>query len=271
MVTRTLYLPIDVAFTNEVLKKWLQDDTKKKYMTDSKATQAILQRMDIELRGVTFDLLLASYIVNPAISSDDVQALAKEFGYSEVQSNEAIYGKGAKWTRPEESVLADHVARKALAVWHLQPVLEEKLKENEQFELYKNLELPLASILGKMESQGITVHVDTLEQMGDDLAKKLDVIEATIYEFAGEKFNINSPKQLGVILFEKLGLQAIKKTKTGYSTAADVLEKLQYEHEIVKHILDYRQLAKLKSTYIEGLIKDVHVMIQKCIHVINKH
>ena len=89
--------------------------------------------------------------MNPAISSDDVQALAKEFGYSEVQSNEAIYGKGAKWTRPEESVLADHVARKALAVWHLQPVLEEKLKENEQFELYKNLELPLASILGKME------------------------------------------------------------------------------------------------------------------------
>ena len=256
--TRTLYVPINVAFTNEVLKKWLQDDTKQKYMTDSKATQAILQRMDIELRGVTFDLLLASYIANPAISSDDVQALAKEFGYSEVQSNEAIYGKGAKWTRPEETALADHVARKALAVWHLQPVLEEKLKENEQFELYKNLELPLASILGKMESQGITVHVDTLKQMGDNLAEKLDVIEATIYEFAGEKFNINSPKQLGVILFEKLGLQAIKKTKTGYSTAADVLEKLQYEHAIVKHILDYRQLSKLKSTYIEGLIKVVH-------------
>lgn len=255
---RTLYVPISVAFTNEVLKNWLQDDTKQKYVADSKATQAFLQRMDIELRGVTFDLLLASYIANPAISSDDVQALAKEFGYSDVQSNEAIYGKGAKWTRPEEPVLADHVARKALAVWHLQPVLEERLMENEQFELYKNLELPLASILSKMESQGITVHVDTLEQMGDDLAKKLEIIEATIYEFAGEKFNINSPKQLGVILFEKLGLTAIKKTKTGYSTAADVLEKLQYEHAIVKHILDYRQLAKLKSTYIEGLIKVVH-------------
>ena len=126
------------AFTNEVLKNWLQDESKQKYVADSKATQAILQRMGIELRGVTFDLLLASYIANPAISSDDVQALAKEFGYLEVQSNEAIYGKGAKWTRPEESVLADHVARKALAVWHLQPVLEEKLKANEQFELYKN-------------------------------------------------------------------------------------------------------------------------------------
>ncbi|WP_431027492.1 DNA polymerase I [Lysinibacillus sp. LZ02] len=254
----TLYVPIHGTLTNEALIAWLKDETKEKYMADSKATQATLQRMGIELRGVTFDLLLASYIVNPAISGDDVQALAKEFGYTNVQSNEAVYGKGAKWTRPEEQVLAEHVARKALAIWHLQPVLEHKLKENEQFALYKNLELPLASILGKMESQGITVQVDTLQQMGQDLAKKLDEIETKIYELAGEKFNINSPKQLGVILFDKLGLPVIKKTKTGYSTAADVLEKLKTEHDVVKYILDYRQLAKLQSTYIEGLMKVVN-------------
>ncbi|MFF5994347.1 DNA polymerase I [Lysinibacillus sp. KU-BSD001] len=253
----TLYVPIYDTITNEALIAWLKDETKEKYMADSKATQAILQRMGIELRGVTFDLLLASYIVNPAISGDDVQALAKEFGYTNVQSNEAVYGKGAKWTRPEEQVLAEHVARKALAIWHLQPTLEEKLKENEQFALYKNLELPLASILGKMESRGITVRVDTLQQMGEDLAEKLDEIEAKIYELAGETFNINSPKQLGVILFDKLGLPVIKKTKTGYSTAADVLEKLKAEHDVVKYILDYRQLAKLQSTYIEGLMKVV--------------
>lgn len=256
--SQTIYVPIEYAFTNEILTSWLEDEKKEKLMADSKATQAMLQRHGIELKGVTFDLSLASYIADPSISGDDVQALAKEFGYMDVQSNEAVYGKGAKWTRPDEKELADHVARKALAVFMLEPVLEEKLKENEQFELYKNLELPLARILGKMESEGITVHIEALEKMGDELAQKLELIENTIYELAGEKFNINSPKQLGVILFEKLGLPAIKKTKTGYSTAADVLEKLQSKHLIVKHILDYRMLSKLKSTYIEGLIKVVH-------------
>jgi DNA polymerase I len=256
--TQTIYVPISHAFTSGTLKLWLEDETKEKLMADSKATQAILKRMGIELKGVTFDLGLAGYIADPSISGDDVQALAKEFGYTEVQSNEAVYGKGAKWARPDEKAIADHVARKALAVLALEPVLEQKLKDNEQFELYKNLELPLARILGKMESEGITVHIDTLEEMGNELSRKLDAIETTIYELAEEKFNINSPKQLGVILFEKLGLPAIKKTKTGYSTAADVLEKLQSKHIIVKHILDYRMLSKLKSTYIEGLIKVVH-------------
>lgn len=255
---RTIYIPGSHAFTNEVLKLWLEDETKQKLMADSKAAQAMLQRKGIELQGVTFDLGLAGYIADPSISGDDVQALAKEFGYTDVQSNDAVYGKGAKWTRPDEKDIADHVARKALAVFALEPVLEEKLKENEQFELYKNLELPLARILGKMESEGITVHIDALEEMGNELTQKLDIIETTIYDLAGEKFNINSPKQLGVILFEKLGLPAIKKTKTGYSTAADVLEKLQSKHVVVKHILDYRMLSKLKSTYIDGLIKVVH-------------
>ncbi|MER1988707.1 MAG: DNA polymerase I [Solibacillus isronensis] len=255
---RTVYTAIDNVVENAELKAWLQDETKKKYVADSKATQSMLHRLGIELKGVEFDLLLASYIVKPSISGDDVATLAKEFGYQDVQSNEAVYGKGAKWIVPGADHVAEHVSRKAVAVWKLQPVLEQTLKENEQFELYKELELPLAHILGKMESEGITVNIDTLRQMGDELKTKLEVMEATIYELAGEKFNINSPKQLGVILFDKLGLPVIKKTKTGYSTAADVLEKLQSEHDIVKHILEYRTLAKLKSTYIEGLIKEVH-------------
>lgn len=255
---RTIYTAIENVVGNAELKAWLQDETKKKYIADSKATQAMLYRLGIELQGVEFDLLLASYILKPSISGDDVATLAKEFGYQDVQSNEAIYGKGAKWVVPDAEHVGEHVSRKAVVVWKLQPVLEQKLKENEQFELYKELELPLAHILGKMESEGITVNIDTLRQMGDDLKAKLEVMEATIYELAGEKFNINSPKQLGVILFDKLGLPVIKKTKTGYSTAADVLEKLQTEHDIVKHILEYRTLAKLQSTYIEGLIKEVH-------------
>ncbi|WPK10653.1 DNA polymerase I [Lysinibacillus louembei] len=256
--TDAKYISVDKALQSDELKAWLEDASKKKYVVDSKAAQAMLARHGIKLEGVAFDLLLASYIVNPAISGDDVATLAKEFGYTNVQANEVIYGKGAKWSVPEEAVLADHVSRKAIALWHLQPVVEKKLKENEQYDLYNDLELPLAKILGDMEIEGISVNVETLKQMGQALLEKIAVIEQTIYEQAGEEFNINSPKQLGVILFDKLGLPVLKKTKTGYSTAADVLEKLQSEHDIVKHILDYRQLAKLQSTYIEGLTKEIH-------------
>ncbi|MDI7740488.1 DNA polymerase I [Lysinibacillus fusiformis] len=255
---KTFYLSFDAMQENETIKNWLEDETKKKYMSDSKAAQAILNRVGVELRGVEFDMLLAAYIVNPAISGDDIATLSKEFGYTDVQANETIYGKGAKWTVPEEKLLAEHVCRKSFAIWSLQPVVEEKLKENEQFELYYELELPLASILGSMESKGIKVDIPTLKKMGEDLERKIAALEIEIYELAGEKFNINSPKQLGVILFEKLGLPVVKKTKTGYSTAADVLEKLQTEHKVVQYILDYRQLAKLQSTYIEGLMKEVH-------------
>ena len=255
---KTLFLPMNEVFENDVLKVWLADDTKKKYVSDRKATQVMFKRLGYDLEGVEFDLLLATYIMNPSVSGEDVATLANEFGYNEVQLNEVVYGKGAKWTEPEEQALAEHVSRKAIAVWTLYPTLEEKLKENEQYELYHELELPLARILGKMESKGITVKVDTLEQMGEQLLEKLSKIEEEIYSLAGENFNINSPKQLGVILFEKIGLTPIKKTKTGYSTAADVLEKLKSEHEVVKHILEYRTLSKLQSTYIEGLQNVVH-------------
>lgn len=256
--TKTFFVPADVLNESELLKAYLEDETKKKYMSDLKAAQCILKRQGVTLRGVEFDLLLASYILNPAISGDDVATLAKEFGYTNVQSNEAVYGKGAKWTLPQEKELAEHVCRKALAIWHCQEPATKKLKENEQFDLYHDLELPLAVILGEMESQGIKVDISTLEEMGKELQEKIAALEKEIYELAGETFNINSPKQLGVILFEKLGLPVIKKTKTGYSTAADVLEKLKHHHQIVQAILQYRTLAKLQSTYIEGLMKEVH-------------
>jgi len=254
----TIYVPFDIAAKSDALRLWLEDATKIKYMSDSKAAQAALKRAGIRIAGVEFDLLLASYINNPGLSGDDVATLAKELGYRDVQANEVVYGKGAKRAIPAIEVLAEHAGRKAFAVWSLQPKLETLLKENEQFELYKNLELPLASILGEMESEGITVNRATLEKMGQELKDKLVVIEQEIYAEAGEAFNINSPKQLGVILFDKLGLPVIKKTKTGYSTAADVLEKLKPEHAIIEHILLYRQLGKLQSTYIEGLLKEIH-------------
>ncbi|MCZ8536259.1 DNA polymerase I [Paenisporosarcina quisquiliarum] len=252
------FMKVDDAFACESFRTWLADDSKKKQLVDSKAALAAFHRNGVLLDGVEFDFVLAAYIVNPGITSDDVAVLSREFGYSEVLTNEQVYGKGAKKSVPADAELGEHVVRKAMAVWKLRKVMDDKLKENEQYELYHDLELPLATILGKMESDGVKVDRQTLVDIGEDLAGKLTEIEQTIYHAAGENFNINSPKQLGVILFEKLGLPPIKKTKTGYSTAADVLEKLEGKHEVISHILIYRQLGKLQSTYIEGLLKEIH-------------
>ena len=252
------FIPLDVVQKSDRLKEWLRDGEKRKFTTDSKAAYASLSRYDVEVNGFEFDLLLATYITNPSSSYTDVASVAKEFHYSDVQTDEVVYGKGAKKTMPEEKVLAEHAGRKAQAVWKLRSVLEEKLRENEQFELYHELELPLAQILGKMESTGVKTDLGILQEIGLQLSTRLTELESIIYEMAGQPFNINSPKQLGEILFEKIGLTPIKKTKTGYSTAADVLEKLESEHEIISYILTYRQLGKLNSTYIEGLSKEIH-------------
>ena len=252
------FIPIDVLQQSDRLKEWLRDGEKGKFTTDSKAAYASLSRYGVEVNGFEFDLLLATYITNPSTSYTDVASVAKEFNYSDVQPDEVVYGKGAKKAMPEEKVLAEHAGRKAQAVWKLRSVLEEKLRENEQFGLYHELELPLARILGKMESLGVKTDLGILQEIGLQLSTRLTELESIIYEMAGQPFNINSPKQLGEILFEKIGLTPIKKTKTGYSTAADVLEKLESEHEIISFILTYRQLGKLNSTYIEGLSKEIH-------------
>lgn len=252
------YIPIEVLQASSKLSAWFQDESKKKYATDTKATYASLLRYGIETNGFDFDLLLATYIANPSSSYTDVASVAKEFNYNEVEMDETIYGKGAKKAMPDDRVVADHAGRKVKAVWLLKPRLEEKLRDNEQFDLYHELEMPLAKILGKMESTGVKTDLSILQQIGVELSTRLSELESIIYEMAGQPFNINSPKQLGEILFEKIGLTPIKKTKTGYSTAADVLEKLESEHEIIGFILTYRQLGKLNSTYIEGLSKEIH-------------
>ncbi|MDW0118456.1 DNA polymerase I [Sporosarcina thermotolerans] len=253
-----IFIPFEVVIKSDKLKKWFQDEQKRKFATDSKASYASLLRHGIEVNGFEFDLLLATYIANPSSSYTDVASVAKEFNYFDIQSDEVVYGKGAKKALPGEETLADHAGRKAQAVWKLKPILEDKLRDNEQFELYRELEMPLAKILGKVETTGVKTDLGILRQIGIDLSARLLELESIIYEMAGQKFNINSPKQLGEILFEKIGLTPIKKTKTGYSTAADVLEKLESEHEIIGFILTYRQLGKLNSTYIEGLTKEIH-------------
>lgn len=254
----TLFIPFSVAQESELFKKWLADESNKKASTDSKAALASMARCGFEVNGFDFDLLLGSYIVSPSTNFTDVASITRQLGYTDVQLDEAIYGKGAKKAAASEEVVAEHASRKALAIWKLRPIVEEKLKENNLFDLYHDLELPLALILGNMESTGVKTDKNALGEIGTQLSVKINDLEATIHEMAGEKFNVNSPKQLGVILFEKMGLTPIKKTKTGYSTAADVLEKLESEHEIISHLLAYRQLAKLNSTYIVGLLKEIH-------------
>ncbi|WP_318614246.1 DNA polymerase I [Sporosarcina sp. YIM B06819] len=254
----TQFVPLHVAKESVAFQAWIKDPAKKKYASDSKAAIAALAREGLEAQGFEFDFLLATYIVNPSTTYTDVASIAREFGYMDIQQDEVVYGKGAKKAIPDEQAIAEHASRKAQAIWQLRPIIEEKLQENDQYNLYHGLELPLAKILSKMESTGVKTDLATLQEIGVDLTAKLTELEAAIYEAAGDKFNINSPKQLGVILFEKIGLTPIKKTKTGYSTAADVLEKLEGEHEIISLILMYRQLGKLNSTYIEGLSKEIH-------------
>ena len=254
----TVFIRPDDAKEDARLFSWLSDHSKAKWSTDSKSALASLTRLGVETEGIGFDLLLAAYIANPSVSLTDTASIASEFGWTGIPSDESVYGKGAKKSVPDIGTVAAHAGRKAMAVARLKDRVEEKLKANEQYDLYRELELPLASILGKMEAEGVGTDRETLIDIGEDLGGKLEAIEREIYEIAGEEFNINSTKQLGVVLFEKLGLPPIKKTKTGYSTAADVLEKLEGRHEIIRHILEYRQLGKLKSTYIEGLLKEIH-------------
>lgn len=251
-------LPRELALESEAFKKWAEDASKKKYVFDAKKVKVGLLRHDIRIEGISFDLLLGSYLLNPAENHHDIPAIAQRKNYHQVQQDEAVYGKGAKLALPEEELLAEHVARKTALIHDLKVDLEKELAENNQLGLYQDLEMPLALILAEMEHYGILVDVERLKAMGTELTKRLEGIEKKVYELAGEEFNLNSPRQLGPILFEKLELPVIRKTKTGYSTAADVLEKLADEHEIIPEILLYRQLKKLDSTYIKGLLKVVN-------------
>ncbi|MDT8859426.1 DNA polymerase I [Alkalihalobacillus sp. MEB130] len=243
------------ALDSSAFVNWLKDESTKITVFDAKRAVVALGWQGVLLNGVTFDLQMASYLLDPSLSSHEISDVAKRKGKGQVQEDEVVYGKGAKQKVPEQATLAEHLIRKADAMYQLRPMLEEELKGNEQEELFRELEMPLTIILGRMETTGVKVDKEQLERMGEDLHVRLQDLEQKIHELAGGSFNINSPKQLGEVLFEKLGLPPIKKTKTGYSTSADVLEKLAEDHEIVEHILHYRQLGKLNSTYIEGLLK----------------
>ncbi|MDL4840653.1 DNA polymerase I [Aquibacillus rhizosphaerae] len=257
------FIPTDVAIKSDAFKRWAEDGKYKKWVFDAKKVTVALLKHDIQIKGIEFDLLLASYLIDPSENHHDIPAISHRLGQKQVLFDEEVYGKGAKMKVPEFDELVNHITRKANMIYLLKEEVEKELEQNEQLELLKELELPLSIVLGEMEALGVQVDVDRLKHMGEELKERLQTIESEVHELAGETFNLNSPKQLGPILFEKLGLPVIKKTKTGYSTSADILEQLQNKHEIIPKLLVYRQLGKLQSTYIEGLLKVVHKDNQK--------
>ncbi|WP_206857236.1 DNA polymerase I [Candidatus Enterococcus mangumiae] len=252
-----IYVTNDLAiFENEAFLSWIEDKTRLKNVYDAKRTYVALNRYATKLQGIDFDVLLGAYLLDTNEKSDDIEGVATHYGYHDIQSDEAIYGKGAKKGLPEdEEVFFAHLARKVSAINGLTPKLSQELAEKNQEDLFRKMELPLSIILAEMEISGIKVDATRLQEMKIEFSDRLREIEQKIYEEAGEEFNLNSPKQLGVILFEKMGLPVIKKTKTGYSTAVDVLEQLREQAPIVDDILIYRQIAKIQSTYVEGLLK----------------
>lgn len=262
------FIPKEVALNSAQFTSWLADKQKEKWVHNSKKTQVALEWQGIAFEGVTFDTYLAAYLLNPSQSAYDLDVLASTYGQINITSDEQVYGKGAKRKLPEdEQQLQAHIGAKAKAIYYLKERLEDLLVENGLSTLYSQLELPLSNILGRMEARGIKVDGEKLREMGEEINTRLEQLTKEIYALAGLEFNINSPKQLGEILFEKLGLPVIKKTKTGYSTSADVLEQLEPQHEIIGKILDYRQLGKLNSTYIEGLLKMINPKTEK-VHTI---
>lgn len=248
----------------EPLKSLLTNDATQKDVFDAKRTYVGLNRLGIKLAGIDFDLLLASYLLDTNENSNDLGRLAFQHGYHQIQSDEEVYGKGTKRAIPtDDQIFFEHLTRKGITVESLKKSLFKQLDDNEQTELYRDLELPMAFVLAHMEIAGIMVDTDRLTAMQSEFTELLAQTQQTIYQEAGEEFNIGSPKQLQDILFNKLGLTPIKKTKTGYSTSVDVLEKLAAEAPIVENILKYRQISKIQSTYVEGLLKVVHSTDQK--------
>ncbi len=203
-----------------------------------------------------FDMTVAAYLLNPLLGDYPYDGVAKDYLSIVLSSKKDYLGKLTceQMMKEDEKKVVDYACYEAYVAWKSKEILESNLKEKGMYELYENIEMPLVFVLYDMEKEGIRADGDKLKEYSRELAVSINKIEKRIYEEAGEEFNINSPKQLGVVLFEKLQLPNEKKTKTGYSTSAEVLDKLAPDHPIVADVLEYRQLSKLKSTYADGLI-----------------
>ncbi len=250
------FISYENALKDELFLAYLKDENKKKYGYDIKSAVIGSRWNGIEINGYTFDLSLASYVLEPAVK-EELKYVCTHFDYEGVQYDEEVFGKGAKKHIPEDDILASHIVSKAKAIYELKDVVTKELKDKNQHELYEDIELPVTRILGEMEFAGTEIDLDVLKEMDTAFDETIEKLANDIYRISGTTFNISSPKQLGQVLFEDLGLKGGKKTKTGYSTSQDVLEKIIDAHPVVPLVLEYRMLTKLSSTYLKGLQEQV--------------
>lgn len=237
-----IVMPKETPEYSYFVRSFFADDDTKKYTYNSKELHRLACKLGVELKGVRGDLMLSAYLLRPDDKSYEPNHLCLEYGVDPVNYRDSLGNE-------DENVCA------AAVIKPLFEKLEPMIDEAQERSLLNDIELPLSAVLAKMEFYGFQVDKNGIEAFGKDLGDRIDILTKEIYGDVGYGFNINSPKQLGIALFEKLGLPCKKKTKTGYSTNADVLEELKNLHPAVSKILEYRSLSKLKSTYCDGLLK----------------
>ena len=246
----------DNFFENKFVCNYLESDVEK-VVYDYKKILYIAKRNGIsDIAGNVFDVKIAAYLLDVTVKTELDKIVFNTLG-NIIKSEEEIYGKGVKRTLPTNEILYPYLAQVVKSIFDLKEIQSARLKEENMDSLYKNIEVKVARVLANMEYEGIHVSKKALEDMSDELDERIKILEASIHTLAGSEFNIASPKQLGIVLFEDLGLPPVKKTKTGYSTSVEVLEQLQHSHEIIPLIMEYRVLTKLNSTYAKGLVKDI--------------
>ena len=246
----SLFIPLDLIKQNP---PFLQKTPK--YTYDLKKLIVSLKYQNIEVSNFVFDSFIAGSLLDYNVK-EDIAYLASELGYN-ISFYESVYGKENKLIKPSLEEIANNCVQKAKFIYDSKNLIENKLKDEQMIDLFNNIEMPLASVLADMEHTGVKVDANVLKEIGDDISLKLELLTKDIYNYAGEEFNISSPKQLSYILFEKLNLKHGKKTANGYSTSADVLNKLASDHPIINLILDYRTLTKTYSNYVVGLLDSI--------------
>ncbi|GKX30015.1 DNA polymerase [Vallitalea longa] len=247
---------LESTYVFEQLKNIFENKDIVKVTHGLKRDLHILAKYNIKCENVLFDTFVGAYTINPTKDTYDIDDIAREYLDIIMKSEEELLGKGRNkisYLNLSEEELINHCSMLSAIIFYSYDIIDNKINELDMHKLFYEIEMPLIYVLYDMELYGIKVDSVLLNEYAEKLGKIIDLLESEIYELAGETFNIKSPKQLGIILFEKLELPVIKKTKTGYSTAAEVLDKLKGEHPIINKISEYRQLTKLKSTYADGL------------------
>ncbi len=247
---------LDPHVVRNKLKPVLENPKIEKIGQNLKYDMIVLRSVDIELQGLAFDTMVAHYLIEPGERNHNLDELSKRYLNHETIKISELIGKGKNQKRMDEvpvELVSPYAAEDADVPLRLASILRKKLKQEDLEQLFGDVELPLIEVLAELEFNGIQVDTDRLAEMSDKFGKRIDELEAEIYKVAGRQFNVNSPKQLAEILFDELGLPVVKKTKTGRSTDAEVLDELAKSHELPAKIVEYRQNAKLKNTYVDAL------------------